>query len=198
MTAADILETTEDGRFRVILEHDQDADPSDRQGSGYVFYVDYSRRVDVVTVGDEYDKAGAETVRDQLARALERFPSDLDTVGRYFRTIGCVLDYFDTRDGRYVGIVTPGLETAWGCESGTATPDLSEWRQRDDGDVWGYVIEERAEWTSNTIGGPREMSTWETVDYADGALWGMYGRGYAEATAREAWGHFLASVEVSA
>jgi hypothetical protein len=194
MTTADVLATDTEGRFRVILEHDADADPGDGQGSGYVFYVDYSRRVDVVTVADEYDAQGAVIVRDRLTDALARFPGDLDTVARYFRTIGCQLDYFDTRDGRYVGIVTTGLEEAWGCEPGTGAPDLSEFQAREDGDVYGYVIEERADWTTNTIGGPREMTSWETVDDVDGSLWGLYGRDYAEETAREAFGHFLASI----
>lgn len=196
MTA--ILDTSADGRFRVILEQDTDADPSDRQGSGYVYFLEYrGHRPDVITVANEYDKAGAEEVRAQLAGALDRFPGDLDTVARYFRTIGAQLDYFDTRDGRYVGIVTPELEKVWGCDPGTATPDLSEFKAREDGDVYGYTIEERCTWTTNTIGGVRTQEGWESVDYADNALWGLYGYAYAEETAREAFAEFLQSAEES-
>lgn len=195
---SDVIETSPDGRFRVILELDTDADLSDRQGAGYVFYIDYSGRGPYLQA-NEYDAAGAERARTYLAAAMDRFPGDLDTVARYFRTIGCQLDCFDTRDGRYVSIVTPALEKVWGCDPGTATPDLSEWQAREDGDVYGYVIEEQCTWTSNTIGGVRTMQTWGTVEDVDSSLWGMYGRTYAEETAREAFSVFLASVsEVSA
>lgn len=191
---SDTIATTDDGRFRIVLEQDTDADPSDRQGAGYVYFVESGRRRDPVTVADEYDKAGAAAVGDMLTRALETFPGDLDTVARYFRTIGCAFDYFDDRDGRYVGITTPELAREWGNE--TPDVDLSEWQARADGDVYGYVIEELAHWTTNTIGGVREHDAWVTVDDIDGALWGMYGRGHAEEMAREAWGHFLDTVTV--
>lgn len=196
---SDILETSPDGRFRVVLENDTDADPSDRQGAGYVFYADYSGRAGGPYLqADEFDRPAAERVRIYLEAAMARFPGDLETVARYFRTIGCAVDYFDTRDGRYVGIVTPELEESWGCEPGTATPDLSEWQAREDGDVYGYAIEEACTWTTTTFCGPRTREGWESVDDADSSLWGMYGYDYAAETAREAFTSFLSSVEVSA
>lgn len=198
MTSADVLATDTEGRYRVILEQDTDADPSDRQGAGYVFYVEHRNSfTDVRTLADEYDKRGAEWVHTLLWSAVSYYGGDLDMVARYFRTIGCEVDWFDGDNysgGAYFAVMTPELEKEWGCEPGTGAPDLSEWRARDDGNVYGYVIEELANWTSNTIGGPREMTSWETVDDVDRSLWGMYGRAYAEETAEEAFGHFLDSV----
>lgn len=199
---SDILETTEDGRYRVILEVDTDADPSDRQGSGYVFYVEYRNGfTDVRTLADEYDKRGAGWVHTLLWSAVSHFGGDLELTARYFRTIGCEVDSFDGDNysgGSYFGVMTPELEESWGCEPGTGAPDLQEWRDRDAGEVYGYVIEELTTWTSNTIGGAREMTSWETVDDTDAALRGMYGREYAEATAREAWGQFVDTLQVAA
>lgn len=60
--------------------------------------------------------------------------------------------------------------------------DAEAFRQWAEGEVYGYVIEERASW--RRVGGdPGDtMDTWEIVD----SLWGLYGSEYAEQEAREA------------
>jgi hypothetical protein len=57
-----------------------------------------------------------------------------------------------------------------------------EVRAWQDGDVWGYVIEERIGWV-RADGSAETMETWETVD----SCFGFYGREWAERSAREAF-----------
>lgn len=66
---------------------------------------------------------------------------------------------------------------------------MPEWRAFKTGDAWAYVIQQQVHWARIaydpvTLVEPLDvMHTWETVD----SLFGLYGRAYAEAEAREAY-----------
>lgn len=59
--------------------------------------------------------------------------------------------------------------------------EAAEYEAWADGDVYGYVIEEKVTWTRMDSG--ETMTTWEHVD----SCWGFYGYEYAKETAREQW-----------
>lgn len=197
---SETLETTEDGRFRVVLEQDTDSGVPEGGSAGHVYRCE---RGTVDLLGTDYDTdREAGSIRHAMVDALSRFGRDWDLVTRYLRMWHDVvaLDYLSRDYGEIVGIVTRDLAESWGCDVDTVTPELTEWEAWADGDVYGYVIEERVALSGHTSTGRGyrlERECWETVDYDDSALWGLYGREYAEEAAREAWGHFLDTVTVA-
>lgn len=110
-------------------------------------------------------------------------------------------DVFEaSADGRFrVRIVLDqcAMEPDWD-EPGEA--EMQAWRE---GEVYGWVVEERVTWTTprrtqlkitGNIGalvtGPDTMTTWEQVD----SCWGFYGLDdYLKSEAREALGHAAVS-----
>ena len=71
----DVVDETEDGRMRAVVEQDIWADNPDSDTYGYVFMVDgarsYPRRVEVLhaPIGDPF----ADEMAADMSRALERF-----------------------------------------------------------------------------------------------------------------------------
>lgn len=181
---SDTLETR--GAYRVVIHPDTDAEAPDADMQGSVYYFDdRSERFALQHAGKGPD------LTEQLIDAWERF-GDTDTIGRYLRMFyGAVgFDYFDTRDGKYVSVVTADDLTEWGFSSieeyrsqtGHADPShgiLTEWRAYADGDVWGYSVEKLTHWTADD---GQTRDTWEEVD----SCWGFYGREWAEEAAIEA------------
>jgi len=178
---SEIIETR--GDFRVRLEQDPDiTEAPDHDGQGYVVEVTYSGHSEVRNTGD-YGDHGPDF---ELGWLLARTRNDYELVERYLRIFHGAASFDHThwdRDSEMFFIVTETQALAWGV----ATEDWHRlagwtretWEQHRDGDVYGYVVEERQVWT-NARGD--EMETWEHVD----SCWGFYGYEYAEQEARAA------------
>jgi hypothetical protein len=70
--------------------------------------------------------------------------------------------------------------------------EMQAWR---DGEVYGWILEERVEWVrkdqeGEVAGECDEVETWEHLD----SCWGYYGRAWAEQNALEALRHAVAPV----
>lgn len=183
---AEVIETSEDGRYRAVVIPDMDPMQPDGDFFGYVFRFD-GRQVELAAKSH-----GMPEEDFGLAYAWEHF-GDMDRVERYARMFrGAVgFDYFDTRDGKFVNVITMADLQAWGFASvgqyreqtGNADPShgcLDEWRAYVEGDVYFFAIEKRVTWTPDDPDFETREG-WETVE----SIGGFYGYKYAEETARE-------------
>lgn len=176
----DIIDATEDGRFRVRLIQDEDA-PSPRD--------DRDTLAHVITIDTHLgcylpvDKDGG-----PLAEAWSRVSwnrwKGVDTFTRYAAIYhgaiviesrperGAVsLWYLMGEDAEDLGILPEAYLDA----------ERAEYQAWADGEVYGYVIEEAVRWVRADA--PRETHTdWREVD----SCWGHYGFEWAISAAREA------------
>lgn len=187
MSDVDVVETSADGRYRAVVRPDSEPMQPDGDFFGYVFQVYGTRQAELCA------KAHGTPAEDfGLEYAWERF-GDMVKVERYVRMFrGAVgFDYFDTRDGKFVNIVTMADLNLWGFTSvtehqeqtGNADPssgNLDEWRAYVEGDVYYFSIEKRVTWTPDDPGF-EAREEWETVD----STGGFYGYEHARDTARE-------------
>ncbi|MGW1364799.1 hypothetical protein ACWCQP_46285 [Streptomyces chartreusis] len=180
--ATDVLDTTDDGRFRVRLVPDKEArNPR----------ADDTNLIHVITI-DTYhgrnlpvDKNGG-----PLAAVWERLKwnrwKGVDTFTRYVAVMhgGIVLESAPQGGPRSLWYVTG--EEAAAIDGGLLTEayvqaEMDEYEAWATGDVWSYIVEERVGWRRDDD--PDEaMQTWEHVDTCRG----HYQTPYAQAQAREA------------
>ena len=149
---SDLVDETTDGRFRVVLEHDEYADMPDGHGQGYVFAVDYryGYRVEVLHDDDGYtyeSDAGwmAGFIREQLDRGEGL---DWDRLERKLRKrYGMVsMARVDRRGGgTLLNVVTGDMCDVWGIPAGAPIRNesarLDDWAAWDEGDVWTVVVQ---------------------------------------------------------
>lgn len=206
----DTLETIEheSGQYRVRIVPDYEADPGDCDGMAFVLVLDDRRE----RVEQLHGKDSGLTVPD-VAGALLHFRQDLDLFGRYLRMFYDVasFDYWTPRDGTVVAFTTRELARAWGFTDpddddktyhhgesrrdivARSAPDaLHQWRQRDEGDVYGYVVEQHVTWRPVSVPADEDvtMETWEHID----SCYGFFGHEYAEQEARSALASATAKV----
>ncbi|MEU3265090.1 hypothetical protein [Streptomyces bacillaris] len=178
----DVLAITEDGRFRVRLVRDEH--PQNPR-------TDSETLVHVITIDTHLgqyhpvDKDGG-----PLAEAWERLKwnrwTGIDTFTRYVSIMhgGIVLESSPVRGPRSLWYVTG--EEARAIDGGLLTEgyveaEMQEYEAWAEGDVWGYVVEERVPWTrADDYDGFMEI--WVEVD----SCFGFYGKPYARSQAREA------------
>lgn len=191
----------EEGGLRVRLVHDEDAE-SPR---------DWSNACSVVMVPNRRgyyppDKNGGRLahVWRHLCRDGDRWPMR-DAVEQFERTVSILGGrslYVTPHDGpSLIWYVFPDAiyvdshsgERVW---PEGATPDeldaalkgeAETYQQWQEGDVWGYVIEERVTW-KRTDGQPGTMTVWQEID-EDGSVWGHFGYSYAANEAKLALAH---------
>lgn len=198
-----------EGKYRVELVVDEGASEPDNDGQSAVLSL-YTQNWsnDVEAKNDE----GEEFVRalvhfqEMYGHNHKRGYGDrvLKTFERYLRifhgTRGFVVreaDYRET-DYTYIAFDTAKLREEWGttdeyinsldekertaCLAGAT---LDEWVAWATGDVWGYRIERNVGYTKTWEDGTVEEDA-EWIELKDGALWGHYGREWAEEAALEA------------
>jgi len=184
MSDSDVIAETATHRLLIVADHDAPA--PDSAGSAFVFTVsawDGAASLEHADYG--------QTAPD-VAHALEQMAGDLERFGRYLRMFHDVVsfDYITPHGGtNFVAFTTRELARSWGftdpdAESvrdivtRSASAALEEWRAYAEGDVWGYVVEERQTWRNQATGETREE--WGHVD----SCFGFYGSQYAEEEAR--------------
>jgi len=187
---SEVLATSEDGRYRVILEQDVDAQAPEDDAQGYVFALDYGRMGNrsieclAAPVGDPW----ADDMAAALLSATSRWDLESDETRRYlaiFWDVVSMATYHRRAGGVFVMLVTSAMCDEWGIPAGAPyrleTADLRDWEAWDEGDVYGYVIEERTTWHADGREGREE---WEETDES---CWGFYGYSYAREEALEAF-----------
>lgn len=180
----------EAGNRRVIIVSDADAEQPYDNGGPHVFRVEadpYGVRPTVELAHHSWQrKAEADSLADALSEAFTRWGRDGDKVLRYLRVWHDVVafDYVAGQNaiGTFYGIVTRGLAEAWGVSDPDGVDaNLDDWQAWLDGDVWGYVVQERVTWTAE---GHEPRVEWEATDES---CWGFYGAEHARDAALEAF-----------
>lgn len=182
---SDVIETR--GRFRAVIHDDTDPQPPEDDASGTVVRLD---RWGAEVVGHAYSVPADD---HDILSAWQHY-QDMTLVERYLRMWHGVVgfDYFDTRDAKYVNLVTLADLKVWGWDSvdeyraatGHDDPshgNLTEWQAYVDGDVYGFSIEKNVHWTTDDDD-VSDMDTWEDME----SVWGFYGREYVQQAALEA------------
>ena len=120
-----------------------------------------------------------------LVEAAAKWHHEPDTLERFARifygaTSFAWADDID-RDASYIALNPADWRESVGVDADNPA-ELDEVRAWLTGEVYGYEIQVRVNWSPNVDGfDPKE--TWETID----SLWGLYGREYARETALEAF-----------
>jgi len=170
MGYSEVLETSNDGRFRVRLVLDEFADEPYDDGASPLLRLEYRhgyRAEHVMTGSRPADADGC------VEAAAERWGTDFELLEKYLRAYHGATKVETWHSGDYWYVTyDPAAWREWaGAPEGSA--DMSEYRAWCEGDVWGYVVDKRV--------------TWDAGD----SCWGFYGRAgangeYLEQTAREA------------
>lgn len=173
--------TSDDGRTRIGVVPDHGADKPDWDMGPAVYRVEFRS-------GYRAESMSSETV-DGYAEAVAHFGRDDEKVERYLRMFRDVVsvDYGDTRDARYVALVTRAMAREWGHNDATPEEELrtlasvADWVAWAEGNVYAWVIQESVTWTTDADYDDRDE--WETVE----SVGGIYGDEWAIMACREEW-----------
>jgi hypothetical protein len=190
MSHSEIVETR--GKYRAIIEIDEIVSKPDGDFFGTVVYV--------------FDRGGCELMAHAYSHPAEDFGlghlwehyRDMGLVERYLRIWEGIVgfDYFETRDGKYVNVVTRKDLEIWGWDPDdpaswpknddgtTRRPEqnnLDEWRAYSEGDVWFVRVEKNVTWTTDDDEF-QDHDDWTEID--DTVVHGYYGQEWAEQSAR--------------
>lgn len=184
MSYDEILDTSEDGRFRVKLVADEYPDEPYDYGQSPLMRLDYGHYgwpAEHVMTGGRPTEADA-----YVEAAAARWGPDFDLLEKYLRAYHGATKVETWHSGSYWYVTYDSA--AWrewaGAPEGSA--DMSEYRAWCEGDVWGWVVEKNVTWHADDPD-YGDMATWEHVD----SCWGYYGSDgangeYLRQSAREA------------
>jgi len=180
----DVVETR--GKFRAIIEVDQDPYPPDGDFFGTVYAMERGGHCE--RVGSPFKSP--DDFSDAIKAAWDHY-RDMKLVERYLRIFEAVrgFDYFDTRDGKYINCVTDYDLRMWGWEEGDtrdpAEHNLDEWRHYYEGDVYFVAVEKCMSWhTDDEDADPSDYEDWQAI--GDTQVGGYYGEKWAREAAIEA------------
>ena len=182
MYDGEVLETAHGGSVRLVLHIDQDP-VNPRQ--------DYDHLCHVASVPSGYYRP-VDPDAGPYAHAWEHFgPSRAGHFVRFVRMLGGEAEYYSPQSGIAAVWYLTAEDIA--REAVASDPDWahnyieSEAREYEawaDGDVYGYVIEQRADWQRTLHDGTDETREgWESIE----SCWGFFGRDYAEEQAHDAF-----------
>jgi hypothetical protein len=190
MSYEEILETSEDGRYRVKLVLDDYPDEPYDDGQSPLLRLDrtgYGIRAEhIMATGRPLD---ADADVEAAIAHWDTTPSDSDwpKFEKYLRAYHGVTAIKTWHSGSYWYVTYD--PAAWREYTGApeGSVDMSEYRAWCEGEVYGYVVQKNVTWTTADPDYPDE-DRWE--DTGD-SCWGFYGRNgangeYLEQTAREA------------
>jgi hypothetical protein len=193
MSYSEIVETR--GNWRVVLHIEEGPDEpyDDRQSP--LLRLDTSGRYRSGTVRATHVMAtGRPTYADaRIEEAAERFDGELSMLEKYLRAYHGTTQFvtWSSEDYTYVSYDTPAWREYIGFDGKTAPMDglpegavnLDEYQAWCEGEVYWYVVEKRAHWTTEDEEiEDKERDTWEHVD----SCGGYYGAEWAEEAAKEA------------
>lgn len=185
MSHSEVLETSEDGRYRVRLILDEDAGEPYDDGASPLMRLDRTgsgvRAEHVMATGRPLDADA------QVEAAVQHWgvtPADGNwrLVETYLRAFFGVTKIETWHSGSYWYVTyDPAAWREWaGAPEGSANMD--EYRAWCEGDVWSWVTEKLVHWTTDDGAVSASFKDeWEHLDSCSG----YYGGDYAEKTARE-------------
>lgn len=187
------------GNFRVRLETDENSEKPYNEGSTPIIEFSYRTILDPTFL----DNTGAyisASEKNHIREAASHFRTEPDLFERYLRIFHGVttVKWYESQDSKYVTFDTADWRKHHGITDEAIKPvidqdylnsvNLDEWQAYVEGDVYGYILEERNTWTRtsplNASNGttPDTMETWEEIE----STWGFYGYDYAKEAAMEA------------
>jgi hypothetical protein len=174
MSYTEILKTSDDGRYRVLLIADEYPDEPYDDGQSPLLRLDNSGAYG--TIRAEHVMATGRPLDDdaRIEEAAERwgtpYSDDWPLFEKYLRAYYGTTEIETWYSGSdwYVTYDTARWRNHVGAPPGSA--DMSEYRAWCEGDVWGYAVEQNVTWTRDDDPG-QVMHTWETAD----SCWGFYG-----------------------
>jgi len=176
----EIIETTEDGRFRVRLEIHQSAENPrrDYDHNTHVITMKNSRYIDVDTDGGPL-QSGWDRVadRDGAVKIFTRW-------ARVFHGSTAIEDN-PVEGARSLWYMTPEqIKDVGNTPEEVIRSEINEYRSWAKGEVYGYIIERAVDWDSRDS--DESTSTWEEVE----SCWGLIGSEWAEQAARDAFASY--------
>ena len=189
--------TSDDGRRRIVIEHEDWADMPDGDAYGYVMRREWIGGRYVWTCESApYGDTGGPALAARMTQARNYDAGDGDDAETRAMMRAGAVDWHDFRANDQSGdewrvVVTRDHLAMWGLSEDDADNPAREsahdWQSWLDGDVYFAALEELATWTTNTIGGARTRDEWEIVD----SIGGVYGTEWAERVALEQYGSEL-------
>lgn len=182
-----IIETSQDGRFRVRLVVDTNpVNPrKDRENLAHVITPTQSRYLPVDEDGGPlqhgWDHFSMRPDSEALFTRWARIYHGAAVVEHRPAQGAWSLWYLTADDVADAGIPDP---------EACIREEIAEYQAWADGEVFGYVIEKAVQW-GRRDGQEGSMTTWDHVD----SLWGLVGYEYAEQAAKEEFESFLNSKE---
>lgn len=175
----DVIETSENGRYRVRLEIDQETSSCNpREEDAHITHVitpTQQRYIDVDPDGGP------------LQYGWDHFSTRPDSEKLFIRWAHIFHRAVVVEDRPHDGAWSFWYMTLAQIAEIGNTPEeaiaieIKEYRAWAEGEVFGYVVEKAVDWDRRD--GDDSMTTWETVD----DCWGLIGREYAEESARDAF-----------
>jgi hypothetical protein len=157
MSHEEILETSENGRFRVKLVLDEYPDEPYDDGQSPLMRLDYTssgwRAEHIMATGRPLD------ADSYVEEAVARWGSDFRLLEKYLRAYFGVTKIETWHSGSYWYITYDPASWREHVGAPEGSVDMSEYRAWCEGDVWGYVVEKRVTWHASD------------PDYADEDRW---------------------------
>lgn len=187
----EIIETSDDGRYRVKLVQDYDAEEPYDDGQSPILRYDSRYSRDTAHVGGSARPTDDD---ERIEYAAKRWGIDSHEFELYLKAFYGVTQIitWSSRDYTYVTYDSArwreyvGLTEEYLAEHGRKyTVSLDEYRAWCEGDVYGYVVEKNVTWTADD--NRNEMSTWEHED----SCFGFYGYDWAVQAAKEAFSYYV-------
>lgn len=188
MSHEEILETSEDGRFRVKLVLDEWPDEPYDDGQSPLIRIErtsYGIRAEhIMATGRPLDDD--EHVEEAIARWGTPSSPDWRLVEKYLRAFHGVTKIETWYSGSYWYVTYDPARWREHVGAPEGSVDMSEWRAYVEGDVWGWVVEKSVTWHTDDPGHD-DKDEWEHVDSC-GGYYGSNGANgdYLKSCAREA------------
>jgi hypothetical protein len=169
----EILETSEDERFRVKLVLDEcPPKPYDCSQSPLLRIETrgYGHRAEHIQTGDR--PTDADSYIEEAVHHWATCPADSDwrLFEKYLRAFHGVTQIETWNSESYWYVTYDSASWREWCGASEGGADMSEYRAWCKGDVWGWVVEENVTWHADDPDRD-DMSTWEVTD----DCWGYYG-----------------------
>lgn len=170
----EILETSEDGRFRVKLVLDEYPDEPYDDGQSPLLQIDthgYDHQAThVMATGRPLDDDDAV---EYAVRHWQTCPADSSwrLFEKYLRAFFGVTTIETWYSGLYWYVTYDPARWREHTGAPEGSVDMSEWRAYCEGDVWGYVVQKRVTWHTDDPGYDDE-DRWEDTEES---CWGFYG-----------------------
>ena len=186
MTDVETLETRGDFRVRLVTDDYPENPRKDYDHITHVITVQNNRYADVDDDGGPLAKHWARLISGHGWRT----PDTRDAVAMFerFAKIHGIVTLYDTpNDGASaIWYMMPDQYHEVGDPMAYLTGERDEYRAWANGEVYGYVIEQRVKWHHTDHDSDDEMATWDHVE----SCYGFIGYQYAEQEARDAFASF--------